>query len=125
MPAAVARGTSYGTPTEPEVELAEEIVARTPVDKVRFVSSGTEATMSAIRLARGFTGRDVVVKFAGCYHGHVDSLLASAGSGLATFAVRAPRACPRRRRRSPSCCPTTTGPRSRPRSPSTATGSPA
>ncbi len=84
---AVARGTSYGTPTVPEVELAEEIVARTPVDRVRFVSSGTEATMSAIRLARGFTGRDVVVKFAGCYHGHVDALLASAGSGLATFAV--------------------------------------
>jgi glutamate-1-semialdehyde 2,1-aminomutase len=84
---AVARGTSYGTPTEPEVELAEEIVARTPVERVRFVSSGTEATMSAIRLARGFTGRDVVVKFAGCYHGHVDALLASAGSGLATFAV--------------------------------------
>jgi glutamate-1-semialdehyde 2,1-aminomutase len=85
--AAVARGTSYGTPTRPEVELAEEIVARTPADKVRFVSSGTEATMSAIRLARGFTGRDLVVKFAGCYHGHVDSLLAAAGSGLATFAV--------------------------------------
>lgn len=84
---AVARGTSYGTPTEPEVELAEEIVDRAPVERVRFVSSGTEATMSAIRLARGFTGRDVVVKFAGCYHGHVDSLLASAGSGLATFAV--------------------------------------
>jgi len=85
--AAVARGTSYGTPTEPEVELAEEIVGRAPVEEVRFVSSGTEATMSAIRLARGFTGRDVVVKFAGCYHGHVDALLASAGSGLATFAV--------------------------------------
>ncbi|HEU4512153.1 MAG TPA: glutamate-1-semialdehyde 2,1-aminomutase [Nocardioidaceae bacterium] len=84
---AVARGTSYGTPTRPEVELAEEIVGRTPVEKVRFVSSGTEATMSAIRLARGFTGRELVVKFAGCYHGHVDSLLASAGSGLATFAV--------------------------------------
>jgi len=84
---AVGRGTSYGTPTVPEVELAEEIVARTPIDKVRFVSSGTEATMSAIRLARGFTGRDLIVKFAGCYHGHVDSLLASAGSGLATFAV--------------------------------------
>jgi glutamate-1-semialdehyde 2,1-aminomutase len=84
---AVARGTSYGTPTRPEVELAEEIVARTPVDRVRFVSSGTEATMSAIRLARGFTGRDVVVKFAGCYHGHVDSLLAAAGSGVATFAL--------------------------------------
>ena len=85
--AAVGRGTSYGTPTRPEVELAEEIVTRTPVDKVRFVSSGTEATMSAIRLARGFTGRDIIVKFAGCYHGHVDSLLASAGSGLATLAV--------------------------------------
>jgi glutamate-1-semialdehyde 2,1-aminomutase len=84
---AVARGTSFGTPTEPEVELAEEIVSRTPVEKVRFVSSGTEATMSALRLARGFTGRDVVIKFAGCYHGHVDALLASAGSGLATLAV--------------------------------------
>ena len=84
---AVARGTSYGTPSRSEVELAEEIVARTPVERVRFVSSGTEATMSAIRLARGFTGRDVVVKFAGCYHGHVDSLLAQAGSGLATLAV--------------------------------------
>ncbi|HSU01843.1 MAG TPA: glutamate-1-semialdehyde 2,1-aminomutase [Nocardioides sp.] len=84
---AVARGTSYGTPTEPEVELAEEIVARTPVDRVRFVSSGTEATMSAIRLARGATGRDLVVKFAGCYHGHVDTLLAEAGSGVATLAV--------------------------------------
>ncbi len=84
---AVARGTSYGTPTRSEVELAEEIVARTPVEEVRLVSSGTEATMSAIRLARGFTGRDVVVKFAGCYHGHVDSLLAEAGSGLATHAV--------------------------------------
>jgi glutamate-1-semialdehyde 2,1-aminomutase len=84
---AIARGTSYGTPTPTEVELAEEIVARTPVERVRLVSSGTEATMSAIRLARGFTGRDLVVKFAGCYHGHVDSLLASAGSGLATFGV--------------------------------------
>jgi len=85
--AAASRGTSYGAPAEAEVELAEEIVARTPADAVRLVSSGTEATMSAIRLARGFTGRDVVVKFAGCYHGHVDSLLASSGSGLATFAV--------------------------------------
>jgi glutamate-1-semialdehyde 2,1-aminomutase len=84
---AADRGTSYGTPTRPEVELAEAIVARTPVEKVRFVSSGTEATMSAIRLARGFTGRELVVKFAGCYHGHVDSLLAQAGSGLATFSV--------------------------------------
>ena len=84
---AVARGTSYGTPTQPEVELAEEIVRRTPVERVRFVSSGTEATMSAIRLARGATGRDLVVKFAGCYHGHVDPLLAEAGSGVATLAV--------------------------------------
>jgi glutamate-1-semialdehyde 2,1-aminomutase len=85
--AAVARGTSFGTPSEPEVLLGEEIVARTPVEMVRLVSSGTEATMSAIRLARGFTGRDLIVKFAGCYHGHVDSLLAAAGSGVATFAL--------------------------------------
>jgi glutamate-1-semialdehyde 2,1-aminomutase len=86
--AAVARGTSFGTPTEGEVALAEEIVARVPpVERVRLVSSGTEATMSAIRLARGFTGRAKVVKFAGCYHGHVDALLAAAGSGLATFAL--------------------------------------
>ena len=85
--AAVARGTSYGTPSAPEVELAEEIVSRTPVEQVRLVSSGTEATMSAIRLARGFTGRDLIVKFAGCYHGHVDPLLADAGSGLVTFGI--------------------------------------
>lgn len=85
--AAVSRGTSYGAPTQPEVELAEEIVGRTPVEQVRFVSSGTEATMSAIRLARGFTGRDLIIKFAGNYHGHVDSLLAAAGSGLATLGV--------------------------------------
>ncbi len=84
---AVSRGTSYGTPTEGEVALVEAIVARTPVERLRLVSSGTEATMSAIRLARGFTGRDIVVKFAGCYHGHVDSLLASAGSGLTTFSI--------------------------------------
>ncbi|MGR8009049.1 glutamate-1-semialdehyde 2,1-aminomutase [Streptomyces hypolithicus] len=85
---AVSRGTSFGTPGEGEVALAEEIVARiAPVEQVRLVSSGTEATMSAIRLARGFTGRAKVVKFAGCYHGHVDALLAAAGSGLATFAL--------------------------------------
>lgn len=84
---AVGRGTSYGTPTEGEVALVEAIVARTPVERLRLVSSGTEATMSAIRLARGFTGRDVIVKFAGCYHGHVDSLLAAAGSGLTTFSI--------------------------------------
>ena len=86
---AAGRGTSYGTPTTTEVELAEEIVARTPVEQVRLVSSGTEATMSAIRLARAATGRTKVVKFAGCYHGHVDALLASAGSGVATFGTGA------------------------------------
>ena len=69
------------------MELAEEIVARTPVEKVRLVNSGTEATMTAVRLARGFTGRRLVVKFAGCYHGHVDALLAAAGSGVATFGL--------------------------------------
>jgi len=86
--AAVARGTSFGTPGEGEVALAEEMVARVePLDQVRLVSSGTEATMSAIRLARGFTGRSKVVKFAGCYHGHVDALLVAAGSGVATFGL--------------------------------------
>ncbi|WP_370616398.1 glutamate-1-semialdehyde 2,1-aminomutase [Mumia sp. Pv 4-285] len=84
---AATRGTSFGTPSEPEVALAEEIVSRTPVDLVRMVSSGTEATMSAIRLARGWTGRDLVVKFAGCYHGHVDALLVEAGSGVVTFGL--------------------------------------
>ena len=85
---AATRGFSFGTPSTGEVLLAEEIVSRVDaVDQVRLVSSGTEATMSAIRLARGFTGRSKVVKFAGCYHGHVDSLLAAAGSGLATFAL--------------------------------------
>src|SRR5919199_5149174 len=85
---AVARGTSFGTPGEGEVALAEEIVARVePVEQVRLVSSGTEATMSAIRLARGFTGRSKIVKFAGCYHGHLDALLAAAGSGVATFGL--------------------------------------
>jgi glutamate-1-semialdehyde 2,1-aminomutase len=86
--AALGAGTSFGTATEGEVALAEEITARVaPVQKVRLVTSGTEATMSAIRLARGFTSRRKVVKFAGCYHGHVDALLAAAGSGLATFAL--------------------------------------
>jgi glutamate-1-semialdehyde 2,1-aminomutase len=86
--AAAEHGFSFGTPSENEVALAEAIVDRVvPVEQVRLVSSGTEATMSAIRLARGFTGRPKVVKFAGCYHGHVDALLAAAGSGLATFAL--------------------------------------
>ena len=85
---ALARGTSYGAPTEAESRLAELIVAAVPsVEKVRMVSSGTEATMSAVRLARGFTGRAGIVKFAGNYHGHVDSLLVAAGSSAATLGV--------------------------------------
>jgi glutamate-1-semialdehyde 2,1-aminomutase len=85
--AAAAAGTSFGTPTPAEVDLATEIIQRTPVEQVRLVNSGTEATMSAIRLARGATGRSKIVKFAGCYHGHVDALLASAGSGVATLGL--------------------------------------
>jgi glutamate-1-semialdehyde 2,1-aminomutase len=85
---AALRGTSFGAPTEAEVELAAEIVDAVPsVEKVRLVSSGTEAAMSALRLARGFTRRDRILKFHGGYHGHVDALLASAGSGLATLAI--------------------------------------
>jgi glutamate-1-semialdehyde 2,1-aminomutase len=85
---AAQRGTSFGAPTEAEVELAAEIVGAVPsVEKVRLVSSGTEAAMSAVRLARAFTSRDRILKFAGCYHGHVDALLASAGSGVATLGL--------------------------------------
>jgi glutamate-1-semialdehyde 2,1-aminomutase len=85
---AARHGTSFGAPTETENELAELITGAVPsIEKVRLVSSGTEATMSAVRLARGFTGRDVIVKFAGNYHGHVDSLLVAAGSSAATLAV--------------------------------------
>ncbi len=84
---AATLGTSFGTVTEGEAELAAEIIDRTPVERVRLVSSGTEATMTAIRLARGYTGRRLVIKFAGCYHGHVDALLAAAGSGVATFGL--------------------------------------
>ena len=85
---AATHGLSFGTPTVGEIELAEEIIARVaPVAEVRLVNSGTEATMSAIRLARGATGRSKIVKFAGCYHGHVDALLASAGSGVVTFGL--------------------------------------
>jgi glutamate-1-semialdehyde 2,1-aminomutase len=85
---AAERGTSFGGPTEAEVELAAEIVDAVPsVEKVRLVSSGTEASMSAVRLARGFTRRDRILKFAGCYHGHVDTLLANAGSGVATLGI--------------------------------------
>ncbi len=89
---AAARGTSFGAPTQAEVELAEALVKRVPsLELVRLVSSGTEATMSALRLARGYTGRDLVIKFDGCYHGHADGLLVSAGSGLATLGIPA---CP-------------------------------
>ncbi len=85
---AMARGTSFGAPTELEVELAEELCRALPaMDRVRMVSSGTEATMSAIRLARGATGRERILKFDGCYHGHVDSLLVGAGSGVATLGI--------------------------------------
>ena len=83
---AAAHGLSFGAPTEAEIEMAEEIVKLVPsMEMVRLVSSGTEATMSAIRLARGFSGRDAIVKFEGCYHGHADSLLVKAGSGALTF----------------------------------------
>ena len=126
---AAARGTSYGAATGEEVELAEEIVARVPsAEMVRMTSSGTEAAMSAVRLARAATGREVVVKFAGAYHGHSDGLLADAGSGLATLAIPASpgvtaaqsgghrrRSLERPRAPSPAPSPTT---RSRPCSPS-------
>lgn len=85
---ALSRGFSFGAPTEVEVQLAQKIASLMPsIEKIRFVSSGTEAAMSAIRLARGFTGRDKIVKFVGCYHGHADSLLVAAGSGGLTFGV--------------------------------------
>ena len=85
---AVANGSSFGAPTELEITLAQMVVGAVPsIDMVRMVSSGTEATMSAIRLARGYTGRDKILKFSGCYHGHADSLLVKAGSGAATFGV--------------------------------------
>jgi len=84
---AAQRGTSYGAPTQAEVDLAAEIIDRMPVEQVRLVNSGTEATMSVLRLARGITGRNKIIKFAGCYHGHVDALLAAAGSGVATLSI--------------------------------------
>src|SRR5918999_1879137 len=85
---ALSRGTSYGAPTELEIEMAEEIVSAVPsVEMVRMVNSGTEATMSALRLARGVTGRTKLVKFEGCYHGHGDSFLVKAGSGVATLGL--------------------------------------
>ncbi len=85
---ALENGSSFGAPTELEITLAEMVVSAVPsIEMVRMVSSGTEATMSAIRLARGYTGRDKIIKFSGCYHGHADSLLVKAGSGAATFGV--------------------------------------
>ncbi|MCL6422475.1 glutamate-1-semialdehyde 2,1-aminomutase [Brachybacterium sp. JHP9] len=85
---AAGRGLSYGAPQAGEISLVEEVARRmAPIEKLRLVNSGTEATMSALRVARAATGRDVIVKFAGCYHGHVDALLAEAGSGVATFAM--------------------------------------
>ncbi len=84
----LARGTSFGAPTDLELELAELVIDAVPsIEKVRMVNSGTEATMSAIRLARGYTGRDVIIKFDGCYHGHADTLLVDAGSGVATLNI--------------------------------------
>ena len=86
--AVLERGTSFGAPTDLELELAHQVIEAVPsVEKIRMVNSGTEATMSAIRLARGLTGRDVVVKFDGCYHGHADTLLVDAGSGVATLNI--------------------------------------
>ena len=85
---AAGRGTSYGAPTEVEIAMARRIVAAFPsIDMVRMVSSGTEATMTAIRLARGYTGKEMIIKFTGCYHGHADSLLVKAGSGVATLGI--------------------------------------
>jgi glutamate-1-semialdehyde 2,1-aminomutase len=93
---ALAIGTSFGAPTEQEIELAAAICDAVPsIEMVRLVNSGTEATMSAIRVARGFTGRDLIVKFEGCYHGHVDSLLVKAGSGIATLGIPDTRGVPK------------------------------
>ncbi len=94
---AAGRGTSYGAPTESEITMAKKIVAAFPaIEMVRMMSSGTEATMTAIRLARGYTGREMIVKFTGCYHGHADSLLVKAGSGVATLGIPGSPGIPRR-----------------------------
>jgi glutamate-1-semialdehyde 2,1-aminomutase len=106
---AALEGFSFGAPTEREVELAEEILSLVPsMDMVRLVSSGTEAGMSAIRLARGATGRSKIIKFEGCYHGHADALLVKAGSGLATFGTPPAPACRPRWCSTPWCSSTTT-----------------
>src|ERR1043166_5578279 len=94
---ALESGTSFGAPTEREVELAELITHIVPsMEMLRLVNSGTEATMSALRVARGFTGRDLTIKFEGCYHGHVDSLLVKAGSGMATLGIADTQGVPER-----------------------------
>jgi glutamate-1-semialdehyde 2,1-aminomutase len=103
---AALRGTSFGAPTESEVELAAEIVDAVPsIERVRLVSSGTEAAMSALRVARAFTKRDRILKFAGCYHGHADALLASAGSGLATLGIPSTPGVPTRAAADTIVCP--------------------
>jgi glutamate-1-semialdehyde 2,1-aminomutase len=110
---AAARGMTFGAPCAAEVELAAAVTERYPAaEKVRFVSSGTEAVMSAVRLARGFTGRNVVAKFSGCYHGHSDGLLVAAGSGWRRSARRRPRASRARPPLIPPCCRSTTSRRS-------------
>jgi glutamate-1-semialdehyde 2,1-aminomutase len=110
---AIGRGTTYGAPTRGEVVLCEELTRRVPgLEMARLVSSGTEAGMSAIRLARGITGRDVIVKFAGCYHGHSDFLLAAGGSGIADQGISGSAGAPRARSPTPSSRPTTWFPRS-------------
>lgn len=99
-------GTSFGAPHLGEIELAKRVKKRFPhMDKVRFVSSGTEAVMSAVRLARGYTGRDMLVKFEGCYHGHVDSLMVSSGSGLATFGIASSPGIPQKTVATTLICP--------------------
>ena len=124
--AAARDGFSFGAPTEREVQLAEAIVGLMPtMDMVRLVSSGTEAAMSAIRLARGYTGRKHLIKFEGCYHGHADALLVKAGSGLPPSATRPARACRPRWRSTRWCWSTTTSTNSKTPSASTATTSPA
>jgi glutamate-1-semialdehyde 2,1-aminomutase len=116
--AALEHGTSFGTPNPYEVEMAELIVRFFPsIQKVRMCNSGTEATMSAIRLARGFTKRDKIIKFAGCYHGHSDSLLIKAGSGALTHGNPDSAGVPASFATKPSSCPTTTAPPSTPPSP--------
>src|SRR3989339_555737 len=94
---AAGRGTSYGAPTDAEITMAKKIVDAFPaIEMVRMMSSGTEATMTAIRLARGYTGKEMIVKFTGCYHGHADSLLVKAGSGVATLGIPGSPGIPKR-----------------------------